>query len=116
MSEVEKRTPCRECSREALVETIERNGGICESCAKGNSGNADEVPTVAKIGCFVQILIVIGVTAYAIHEFDVFEWHWIWVVVFFVTFVPFVAQGAEYLIGGLLWIYCQLRGKDTLEP
>lgn len=111
------RKECFECGRNALVETIKRNDGICELCAKGKQAIKDGEsisPSSEKIVLWIMF-VASGITsAYVVKRCLDADWEWFWSLFSIVWSAPIAFNLTSFLIGCVLWCHRKIStGRPT---
>ena len=110
------RETCSACGRQALVETIARNEGICEWCAKAKAKTAIEdgeslsprSERVVLIGTFLLTVAGSGAVVWRCLESD---WGWFWSLFSIIWSAPIAFNVISFLI------VCVLSGhRKMTEP
>ncbi len=98
------RRKCLSCDNEALIETIDRNGGLCEPCAQEES--LPELRPVYRYALFLLYWVIpFFIAGYVFYRCDKAEYGVFWGLVFFVMTYGFSSQGIGYLGNVLCWIF-----------
>lgn len=111
-----EREACERCGREALTETIVRNGGTCEPCAKGDraeSGGRSLTPGEEKVvmrACVAVMVLAPAVVAWRCLEA---EWGWVWSLFSIVLSAPVAFNVTAFVLGCAFWLRRKLRGSAT---
>lgn len=111
------RKACLNCEREALLETIERNSGLCEVCASEIRKEEDTVefkPVIElALSCLTWILpLMVAIEGFFLCEKA--EWHLIWSLFWSAFIFALSFRAIRYLVGAICLILIKL--KIGLKP
>ena len=108
------RGKCLNCDHEALIETLERNRGLCEPCVQEES-----LPELQPVYRYALLLLYWGIpfliAGYVFYRCDKAEYGIFRGLIFFIVTYGFSSQGIGYLCNVLCWIFEKQSSDSQLE-
>jgi len=108
------RRPCNDCSREALVETIERNEGLCEACAVRlrKEGDALEFTPRVRVVIGISFVVPLLITIYVFYRCHLAEWPLFWNIFMAFWIFGMSYQGIGYVIAIIAFLFGKRNTQD----
>ena len=100
------RKACQKCGREALIETIRRNEGFCESC---KADGPELKPWVRVVLSALTFLMPLMITAFVSYKCNQTGWPMIWIIIGAVFVLIFSFVGCGYIVSLTFAILAKFR-------